>query len=140
MDYYGDTILSSEKSLRYRFTREKLLEILNVNEETIKQGLTVKEVLPFFEKFRLPLKVFNELGQLIFKHEPENPNKNEKRCYVLIKGNHIYTMNRNLEKLRLKDVEEVNLEIKQPSPNFYINDTEEEIVAAKMISDIKFEY
>ena len=100
MDYYGNTILSPEKALRYRFTREKLLEILNVNEETIKLGLSVKEVLPLFEKFKLPLKVFNELGQLIFKHEPESPNKNEKRCYVLTKGNHIYTMNRNLEKLR----------------------------------------
>jgi len=66
MDYYGDTILSPEKSLRYRFTRKQLLELLNVNEETIKQGLTVNEVLPFFEKFRLPLKVFNELGQFMF--------------------------------------------------------------------------
>ena len=61
MDYYGNTILSPEKALHFRFTREKLLEILNVNEETIKQGLSVKEVLPFFEKFKLPLKVFNEL-------------------------------------------------------------------------------
>ena len=51
MDYYGNTILSPEKALRYRFTIEKLLEILNVNEETIKKGLSVKEVLPFFEKF-----------------------------------------------------------------------------------------
>ncbi len=118
MDYYGNTILSPDKALRYRFTRENLLDILKVNEETVKQGLSVNDVLPFFEKFRLPLKVFNELGQLIFKYEPENPHKQEKRCYVLIKGYHIYTMNQNLEKLRLKDVEDANLEIPQPSPNF----------------------
>ena len=78
MDFYGDTVLSHEKSLRYRITRPKLLEILNVSEDTITQGLSIKDVVPFFEKFKLQLKVFNESGKLIFKYIPENPNKNEK--------------------------------------------------------------
>ena len=34
-------------------------------------------------------------------------------------------MNQNLEKLRLNDVEDVNLEVKQPSSNFYINEHQE---------------
>ena len=58
MDYYGETILSPDRALRYRITREKLLDILNVNEETIKEGLSVLQVVPFFEKFKLCLNLF----------------------------------------------------------------------------------
>ncbi len=36
----------------------------------------------------------------------------------------------------MKDVEETNFEVKEPSPNFYINENEEEIIPAKMISNI----
>ena len=75
MDYYGNTILSPDKALRYRFTRENLLDILKVNEETVQQGLSVNDVLPFFEKFKLYLKVFNEAGRIIFKYTPDRPNK-----------------------------------------------------------------
>ena len=58
-----------------------------------------------------------------------------KKCYVQLKGNHIYTLNNNLEKLRLKDVEEEELCIYEPSPNYYINEKAEPI-KAKMISSI----
>ena len=135
MDYYGETILSPDRALRFRITREKLLDILNVSEETIKEGLSVRDVLPFFEKFKLCLKVFDEVGKLIYKYIPDSPNKNEKRCYVQLKGNHIYTLNNNLEKLRLKDVEEEELCIYEPSPNYYINE-EAEPIKAKMINSI----
>jgi len=79
IDYYGETILSPDRSLRYRITWEKLLDILNVSEETIKQGLSVYQVIPFFEKYKC-LKVFNEIGTLIFRYIPKFPNKSEKRC------------------------------------------------------------
>jgi hypothetical protein len=64
MDFYSDTILSPNKAVRYRITREKLLQILNVSEETVKDGLTVNDVVPFFEKFKLQLKLFNEVRKL----------------------------------------------------------------------------
>jgi hypothetical protein len=135
MDYYGETILSPDRAVRYRITREKMLDILNVNEETIKEGLSVLQVVPFFEKFKLCLKVFDEIGKLIYKYIPDSPNKNEKRCYVQLKGNHIYTMNNNLEKLRLKDVDDDELCLYTPSSNYYINEDAEPI-QAKMITCI----
>ena len=49
MDYYGDTILSPNKSDGYQITRQKLLDILNVSEDPIKNGLSVEDVVPFFE-------------------------------------------------------------------------------------------
>jgi hypothetical protein len=136
MDFYSDTILSPNKAVRYRITREKLLQILNVSEETVKNGLTVNDVVPFFEKFKLQLKVFNEVGKLIFKFTPECPNKNEKVCYVLLKGNHIYTVNKNKEKLRLKDVDDADEDLLiQPSQNYYINE-DSEPVPAILISSV----
>ena len=71
-------LLSPDRALRYRTSREKLLDILNVNEETIKDGLSVKQVVPFFENLKLCLKVFDEVGKLIYKYFPDSPNKNEK--------------------------------------------------------------
>jgi hypothetical protein len=144
MDYYGDTILSPNKSDRYRITREKLLNILNVSEDTVKNGLTCEEVVPFFEKFNLHLKVFNEVGKLIFKYVPQNENKATgiKRCYTMIKGNHIYTINKNLEKLRMREIEEITdednkkyIDIYTPSSNYYINE-EREPTPAIMIETV----
>ena len=47
MNYYGDSILSQDRSIRYRLTREKLLIILNTDESNIKKGLKLKDIVPF---------------------------------------------------------------------------------------------
>jgi hypothetical protein len=136
MDFYGETVLSQNKSSRYRITREKLLDLLNVSEETVKNGLSVQDVLPFFEKFKLHLKVFNEAGRLIFKFSPEQANKNEQVCYVMIKGNHIYTLNNDQHSLKFKKVDDEEEElIKTPSTNYYLNE-DAEPVNAVMISSV----
>ena len=136
MDFYSETILSQSKALRYRVTREKLLELLNVTEANVKEGLKVNDVVPFFEKFKLQLKVFSEIGKLIFKFIPESPNKNEKVCYALLKGNHIYTINNNKERLRLKDIDDADEDlIMQPSQNYYVNE-EAEPIPAIIISSV----
>jgi len=80
--------------------------------------------------------VFNELGKLIFKYVPGSPNKNEKVCYALLKGNHIYTINNNKEKLRLKDLDDADEDlITTPSQNYYVNE-ESEPVPAVLISSV----
>jgi deoxyhypusine synthase len=47
MNYYGDSILSQDRSMRYRLTREKLLDILNTTEDKIKNGLKIQDIVPF---------------------------------------------------------------------------------------------
>ena len=47
MNYYGDSILSQDRSMRYRLTREKLLTILNTTEDKIKHGLKIQDIVPF---------------------------------------------------------------------------------------------
>jgi deoxyhypusine synthase len=49
MNYYGDSILSQDRSMRYRLTREKLLDILNTTEDNIKNGFKIQDIVPFFK-------------------------------------------------------------------------------------------
>jgi len=55
---YGqkDALLDPEKTNNV-ITRESILELLGRTEENIKEGLTMDEVKPFFEKYKLKLKV-----------------------------------------------------------------------------------
>ena len=50
-DHYHDTLLNPNRSQRYVVTREKILNIINRTEETIKDGLTIDDILPFFPTF-----------------------------------------------------------------------------------------
>ena len=36
-------------------------------------GLTIQEALPFFEKLKLKLRVFDVFYNVIFKHDPQVP-------------------------------------------------------------------
>jgi hypothetical protein len=80
-------------------TRQKLLTIFNKTEETVKSGITVKDVLPFFQQYKLNLRVFDAFGKLICKHDTQTRNTNNKTMYCMVKGNHVYTLNYNLRSL-----------------------------------------
>ncbi|MFM7989462.1 MAG: hypothetical protein ACKPKO_60125, partial [Candidatus Fonsibacter sp.] len=54
-DNYEQTLLRSDKQ-KNLITRETILDVLGRTEENIKEGLTIKEVLPFFEKYKLKLR------------------------------------------------------------------------------------
>ena len=83
-------------------TRGKLLAILNKTEETVKLGISVKDVLPFFLQYRLSLGVFDVFGKMICRHDPETRNHHNKAMYCMVKGNHVYTLNYNLTSLEQK--------------------------------------
>ena len=53
----------NDKKKRNVLTREKLLPILNKTEATVKLGISVKDVLPSFQQFRLALRVFDVFGK-----------------------------------------------------------------------------
>ena len=62
-DFYGDTLMNDKKN-RNVLTREKLLAILNKTEETVKLGISVKDVT-IFQQYRLQLRVFDVFGKII---------------------------------------------------------------------------
>ena len=95
--YYGDTVLASNR--REVLTRERLLELLGKTEETIGNGCSISDVMPFFHKFRIPIRIYSSPFKCISKYEPENRNPHFKVFFGLVKDMHIYTMNFNLKEL-----------------------------------------
>ena len=98
-DFYGDKLLDPKRAQRYRISREDILNILGKTEETIKDGLTIKEVLPFFEKFHLKLRVYDIFRNLVFRYDPPVDYRNNPPMNVMCHERHIYTLNDNLESL-----------------------------------------
>ncbi|MFM7982040.1 MAG: hypothetical protein ACKPKO_22245 [Candidatus Fonsibacter sp.] len=76
-DNYEQTLLrwDNQKNL---ITRDTILEVLGKTEENIKEGLTIKEVLPFFQKYKLKLRVYDVFYNLTHKYDPEVPNFNHR--------------------------------------------------------------
>ena len=105
-DIYKDNLLSPYKNQRYRITREVILSTINKTEDNIKDGLTIDDILPFFVKYKLRLRVFDMFYKLIFRYDPPVSNRNNSPLYCMIKGDHVYTLNNDLKMLEQKINEE----------------------------------
>ena len=51
-DHYRDSLLNPNRTQRYVITREKILDTIGRTEETIQDGLTIDDILPFFQKHK----------------------------------------------------------------------------------------
>jgi hypothetical protein len=121
-DFYKDTLLSPTKQ-RYRITRQTLLEILGKTEDNIKEGLTVEEVLPFFVKYKLKLRVFDMFYKPLFTYDPPNGNRDNKALYCMVKGDHVYTLNHDVKTLQQHINNEKDQEfIVQASSNYMVKE------------------
>ena len=97
-DFYGDNLLSQDKK-RNVITRDIILETQGRTEDNIKEGLSISEILPFFVKYRLQLRVFDSFYKLIYQYDPPIRNHHNKVLYCMMKDDHIYTLNHNINKL-----------------------------------------
>jgi hypothetical protein len=98
--------------------------------------MTIDEVLPFFQQYKLKLRVFNVFYKLIYRYDPEVPNFNNKAFYCLTDGNHIYTLNHNLERLAQKQDEETTEYQVYASSDFKTREKDEQHPAHRMIEHI----
>ena len=57
MDFYGDSNFNPDKK-KNLITKLDLLKILHKTEEDLQEGLCITDVVPFFEKFSVPLRFF----------------------------------------------------------------------------------
>ena len=115
-DNFKDKLLRQDKT-KNLVTREKILSILGKNETDIKDGLTIHEILPFFQKYKLKLRVYDVFYNLIFRYDPETPNFNNPALFCVTDGDHIYTLNKDLDNLAQKtSSDEYQL---TACPNFY---------------------
>ena len=100
-DFYHDNLLKADKK-RNVINRASILKTIGKTEENVKEGLSIEDVLPFFVKHRLQLRVFEKLCNLIFKYDPPTRNHNNKTMYCMMTDGHIYTLNHDVKRLEQK--------------------------------------
>ena len=119
-DFYHETLLDPKKPVRYRITRDDILEILGKTKDSIKEGLTIHEVAPFFEKSRLKLRVYDIFQNLVFKYDPPVDHRDNPPMFCMFHEKHIYTLNHDLTSLAHKkvgDAETGESEVKVAPPS-----------------------
>jgi len=97
-DFYSSNLLRADKK-RNVIKRASILATIGKTEENIKEGISIEDLVPFFEKHRLQLRVFDKFYKLVFRYDPPNRNHNNKTMYCLQADNHIYTLNHDLDRL-----------------------------------------
>ena len=86
-------------------TRDKVLKLMNLNEEEFKEnGASVEDMERVFEEFKLTVRLYNCIGQKIYTYDPDKKNKNVNVLFGLMKGNHIYTMNDNIKSIAQREL------------------------------------
>ena len=98
---YRDNLLRPGKTKNI-VNRETILKLIGRTESTIKKGLTIEEILPFFERYKLKLRVYDVFYQLIFKYDPDVENRTNPAMYCVCDGNHIYLINKDINELAQK--------------------------------------
>ena len=126
IDHYKDTLMSKNKWESKRLTREKILKLMNKTEEEFKEyGASVEDMKPVFEEFKVVVRLYNCFSKRVFTFDPDKKNKNISALYGLIKGNHIYTINDNINSIAHREIKE-DLKL-CASTDFHLNSKEEPV-------------
>ena len=91
---YRDSLMRPGKTKNI-VNRATILKLINRTESSIKKGLTIEETLPFFERYKLKLRVYDVFYQLIFKYDPDVENRTNPDMFCVCDGNHIYLINKD---------------------------------------------
>ena len=102
-------------------------------EDNIENGISVNEMLPFFQHFSIPLRVYDCMGECLFRYDTEKRSHAYKAMYCMVKNDHIYVFN-NVEPLKHKA--DTPLKEKKISKNYYTRD-KLELRQYRMIDGIK---
>ena len=123
-DWYKDTLMGEERREKNRLTKENMLKIMNKTEEDFKtNGASIQDMVPVFEHYGIQVRIFNSFINPIFKYTPTKYNHHLPTLYALVKNNHIYTANDNLQMLRqMVTIHEDQDVTVKASPDYHIND------------------
>ena len=83
-------------------TREKVLEILEMSEdEFVNNGASINQMDSVFKFFNIPVRLYNFTGAMIYEYSPPSYEKGRVREFRgLVKNNHIYLLNNDLDTLK----------------------------------------
>jgi hypothetical protein len=132
-DVYGDTLLSNRR--RDVVNRANILNIIGKTEEDIEDGVSVNDMLPFFQKYDLQLRVYDDFMNPILIYNPRKISHHNKVLYCMVKGNHVYTLNSNLSVLAQKQQQEKDKINIYASSSYYIR-KDDTVAHYKMIEGI----
>ena len=117
IDHYHNTLMNPKKWESKRMTREKVIKMIGKTEEEFKEhGASINDMMPVFEYFRFPVRIYSIVGQKIYTYDPEIKNKNIPVFFGMVCDNHIYTLNSNTMSLATTNIEK-NLYL-NASPNY----------------------
>ena len=99
------------------------------DEEFKEKGASIEEMAVVFEKYRISARIFNFMEELIFEYDPPEGRDHNLRCfYALVKGDHIYTINRNLQQMKanmgIGKEQEIRL---KASTDYYLDKRDEHV-------------
>eukprot|EP01038_Epipyxis_sp_PR26KG_P016015 gene16015-21738_t len=121
-DCFNIVSFSDNDVFKKKYEKPVILNIKFQTDDFHKDGIpcTITQALPFFEKFKLGLFVYDQYQKLLYKYEPELINKKHySTLRVIAKDNHyLYEINDNVKSLQQTTVERDEEEI----DNLYVND------------------
>ena len=140
-DWYKDTLMGEKRREKNRLTKESMLKLMNKTEEDFKtNGASIQDMVPVFEHYGIQVRIFNSFIKPIFKHSPTKYNHHIPTLYALVKNNHIYTANDNLQMLRQMVAVRENQDVSvKASPDYHINEIDEptECKMIQSLNDLK---
>ena len=119
-DWYKDTLMGEKRREKNRLTKESMPKIMNKTEGDFKMnGASMQDMV----SDGIQARIFNSFINPIFKYTPTKYNHDIPTLYALVKNNHIYTANDNLQMLRqmvtIRENQDVTV---KASPDYHIND------------------
>ena len=129
VDTYEGTDLMRVKrgKLAKTLSREKVLELLEMSEEEfVEKGASINQMDVVFKHFSIPVRLYNFNSQIIYRHDPTTQTNIRIVTFsALIKNNHIYTINHDIQSLR--QIAQSNEFQFKTSSSYYLSDRKEPI-------------
>ena len=134
-DHYDGTLINNPIK-RMPLTLESVSKFCGKTVNEFKNhGASLEEMKNVFITYKIPARIFDCVGNCVFKYDPERSNWHTKPFICKIKNSHIYTMNHDLQSIKQK----VNNDEKKitiyASKDFHIN-KHEQPVECKVIDTI----
>jgi len=120
--FYNETLISNKK--KDPMTRERILQLINKKEKHFKKhGASIDDMIPLFVKYRIQVRIIDQLGRIIYRYDPEVRNPHIKPLFAMVKNSHIYTLNNNINRLAQKTDSDGTVYVKARS-DYYISGAE----------------
>ena len=105
-------------------------------EELINNGASINQMDRVFKKiFNIPVRLYNFTGSLIYQRDPDDFKKGRVKMFRgLVKNNHIYLLNHNLNTLRQIQANEEGF--KAPATSRFSITDKNETIKYKMFDDV----